>query len=156
MGVDGWIIQARRLQEDIEHSKAVAREIVNGYEQCQNLSARVQDAEAKVKFLQKEISFNQAVTLSLQDSWSLDKDLNEVEATLVAGRLTELPAALEQLWSRNGQLTDSITKEMNGGRLLRIQDAVREGLKAAANSMVEYQRADGCQRITVDHNNHSG
>lgn len=126
------------------------------YEQCRILSASVQDAEAKVELLQNEISFNQAITLSLEDIWSVVKDLDEVEAAVVAGRLTELPATLEQLWFRNGRLTDSTAKEMNGGRLMRIQDVVMEGLTAAAHSMVEFVRADGRQRVTVDHQNHSG
>lgn len=152
--VDEWITQARHLQEDIQRSKAVAREIVKEYEECRNLSSSVQDAKAKLELLQQETSFNQAVTLSLEDTWSLDRDLNEVESTLTSGRLLELVANIEQLSFRIGRLTDSNAKDINAGRVLRIREAVVEGLTAAASSMVDFQKVDGRQQVTVDHGNH--
>jgi protein transport protein DSL1/ZW10 len=152
--VDEWITQARHLQEDIQRSKAVAREIVKEYEEGHNLLSRVQDARAKLDLLQQETLFNQAVTLSLEDTWSLDRDLNEAESTLASGRLVELVADIEQLSLRIQRLANSNAKDINAGRVLRIREVVVEGLTAAATSMVGFPKADGCQRITVDHGNH--
>lgn len=152
--MEEWITQAKRLQQDIVHSKAVAREIVKEYEEFRNLSARLRDAEAKVELLQNEISFNQAVTLSLEDSWSVDKDLTEAEAALAGSRLTELPTVIEKLSLRNERMPGSNAKKINGGRLMRIQQAVVEGLTAAAQSMVEYQRINGRQQVTVSQGYH--
>ncbi len=152
--MDEWITQARRLQEDIQRSKAVAQEIVKDHEKGQNLAARVQDAKAKLELLRNETSFNRAVTLSLEDTWSVDRDLNEAESSLTTGTLIELAANIEQLSIRAGRLTDSNAKEINGGRLSRIQEAVVDGLTTAANSMVEFQKNDGRQRVLVNHGNH--
>lgn len=153
--VEDWITQARHLQEDIERSKAVAREIVKEQEEGQGLSARVQDAKAKLELLQNETSFNSSVTLSLENTWAVDKDLNEAESTLTAGRLIELPANIQQLSSRISELAESNGKEINGGRISRLQDAVVDGLTSATISMVEYQKVDGQHHVTVNQGNHS-
>jgi protein transport protein DSL1/ZW10 len=152
--VDEWIAQARHLQEDIQRSKVVAREIVREYEEGHNLSSRVQDARAKLELLQQETLFNHAVTLSLENTWSLDRDLNEAESSLASGRLIELVADIGQLSVRTQRLADSNAKDINAGRVLRIREGVVEGLTAAASSMVAFPKVDGCQRITVDHGNH--
>ncbi|ERF77181.1 hypothetical protein EPUS_06461 [Endocarpon pusillum Z07020] len=149
--VDEWIAQASHLQEDIRHSKNIAREIVKEYEDGQNLSAKIQDAKAKVELLQKEIFFNQAVTSSLEDIWSLDRDLNKAESILASGRPIELVAGIEQLSFRTERLADSNAKEINNSRVLRLREAVVESLTAAASSMVQLQKADGQQHLRVDH-----
>jgi protein transport protein DSL1/ZW10 len=152
--VDEWIAQARRLQEDIERSKAVAREVVKEYEDGQNLSATVQDAKAKLALLQNETSFNRGVTLSLEETWSVDKDLNEAESTLTTGRLIELATNIKQLRIRTGRLPESNAKDINNARATRIYGAVVEGLSDAVNSMVEFQQVDKLQQVTVNHGNH--
>jgi protein transport protein DSL1/ZW10 len=152
--VDEWITQARHLQEDIQRSKVVAREIVREYEEGHNLSSRVQDARAKLELLQQETLFNHAVTLSLENTWSLDRDLNEAESSLASGRLIELVADIGQLSVRTQRLADSNAKDINAGRVLRIREGVVQGLTAAASSMVAFPKVDGRQRITVDHGNH--
>jgi protein transport protein DSL1/ZW10 len=152
--VDEWITQARHLQENIQRSKVVAREIVKEYEGGHNLLSRVQDARAKLDLLQQETLFNQAVTLSLEDTWSLDRDLNEAESILANGRLVDLVADIEQLSIRIQRLAGSNAKDINAGRVLRIREVVVEGLTVAASSMVGFPKVDGCQIITVDHGNH--
>lgn len=152
--VDGWITQARKLQEDIERSKAVAREIVKEYEQSQDYSARVEDAKAKLELLQNETLFNQVVTVSLEDTWSMDRDLNDAESTLATGKVIELAANLKQLSLRCGRLRHSYAKQINSDRLSRIETAVVGSLTTATESMVEYQKAGGQQRVMVDRGNH--
>ena len=152
--IDEWITHARQLQEDIKQSTAVAREIVIEYEEGQNLSAGVEDAEAKLNLLQNETSFNDTVTSSLEDIWSLDKDLTEAEAILATGNIIELVATIKQLSLRTERLTSSNAKEINTGRISQIQDAVAEGLTAAASSMLEFQKFDVGQRLAVNHGNH--
>jgi protein transport protein DSL1/ZW10 len=152
--VDGWITQARCLQEDIQRSKVVAREIVKEYEEGHNLLSRVQDARAKLELLQQETLFNHAVTRSLEDTWSLDIDLNQAESMLGSGRLVELGPYIERLSDWTQRLPDTNAKEINAGRVLRMREDVVEGLTAAASSMVAFPKVDGCQRIIIDHGNH--
>jgi hypothetical protein len=132
----------------------VAREVVKEYEDGQNLSATVQDAKAKLALLQNETSFNRAVTLSLEEIWSVDKDLNEAESTLTTGRLIELATNIKRLSIRTGRLPDSNAKDINNARATRIHGAVAEGLSDTVNSMVEFQKVDKLQQVTVNHGNH--
>jgi hypothetical protein len=153
--VDKWIARARRLQEDIERSKAVAREIVRDYEAAHDLQARVRDANAKVELLQNETAFNHAVILSLEEIWSVDKALRDAESTMNAGQLFDLAANNKQLSHRVERLTDSNAKDVNLDRLSRLHDALLEGLTAATISMVEFHKIDGRQRVTINHGDHS-
>jgi protein transport protein DSL1/ZW10 len=152
--VDEWISKARRLQEDIDRSKTIAREVVRDYEEVRNLSASVHDAKARLELLQNETSFNHAITLSLEDTSSVDRYLNEAESTLAGGKLIELAANVEQLSSLTHRLIDSSAKDINLDRLLRIQNALVEGLTTALNSMVEFDKTDGQRRVTVNHGRH--
>jgi hypothetical protein len=132
----------------------VAREIVRDYEQVQNLSARAQDAKAKLELLQNEKPFNHAITSSLEDIWSVDKDLNEAESALAAGTFTEVATIMDWLSSRTKQLVGSHAKEINYDRLTRIRHAVVEGLTVATTSMIEFEKSERQQRVTVNYGKH--
>jgi protein transport protein DSL1/ZW10 len=152
--VDEWIKQARRLQEDIQKSKAVAFEIVKEHEEGLHLQAKIQDAKAKLELLHNETAFSKAVTSSLEETWSMDKDLNEAESALSAKKLIELAAKIEQLSFRAGRFPDSNAKVINENRISQLRSAVVEGLTSAATSMVEFQKAGGQQRVKVNPGNH--
>lgn len=152
--VDGWITKARQLQEDISHSRRIAQEIVRDYEEVRNSSARLQDAKAKLELLQEETSFNHSITSSLESLSSVDRDLNQAESTLAAGKLVELAAIIKQLSSVVLELPDGNAKEINLARFARIQDGLVERLAAALNTMVEFQKSSGQRRVMVNHTQH--
>lgn len=152
--VDGWITQARQLQQDIEESKVIAREIVKNHEKGDTLSGRAQETKAKWEFLQSEISFNRAVSSSLGELESLDEALQVAETTLNTDNLIELAGNLKQLMVRTERLMESNAKQITRDRLLRLQDALVESLTAAAISMVEFSKTAGHQRVKVNRGNH--
>ena len=55
--VDGWIEQAKKLQADIEHSRVLAREIVEEAENAKQLQAKRSDAAKKAQLLEVETRF---------------------------------------------------------------------------------------------------
>lgn len=114
----------------------------------------IQDEKAKVELLQKEVSFNRAIMSSLEDIWSLDRDLSNSESILTSGRTIELVADIEQLSFRAEQLADSNAKEINSSRVVRLRESIVESLSAAASSMIEMQKGDNRQRLRVDHGIH--
>lgn len=142
------------MQGDIDRSKIIAREIVRDYEALQNSSASVQDARAKLELLQNETSFNHAITLSLENTLQVDRDLNEGEATLAAGKLMELSAYIEQLSSVTHRLTDSNAKQINLDRLSRLQSTLVEGLTAALVAMIVFDRGASGRQVLVNHGQH--
>jgi centromere/kinetochore protein ZW10 len=64
--VDGWIAQAKKLQADIERSKATARDIVAQAEAGKALKEKTYDAGNKVQLLEKEVAFNQSLATTLE------------------------------------------------------------------------------------------
>jgi centromere/kinetochore protein ZW10 len=64
--VDGWIAQAKKLQADIERSKATARNIVAQAEAGKALKEKTHDAGNKVQLLEKEVAFNQSLATTLE------------------------------------------------------------------------------------------
>ncbi|KAI5272448.1 hypothetical protein E4T47_04310 [Aureobasidium subglaciale] len=63
--VDGWIAQAKKLQGDIERSKATARDIVAQAEAGKALKEKTHDAGNKVRLLGKEVAFNESLASML-------------------------------------------------------------------------------------------
>ncbi|KAG9566702.1 hypothetical protein KCU77_g16722, partial [Aureobasidium melanogenum] len=64
--VDGWIAQAKKLQADIEQSKATARDIVAQAEAGKALKEKTHDAGNKVRLLEKEVAFNESLATTLE------------------------------------------------------------------------------------------
>lgn len=64
--VDGWIVQAEKLHQEIETSRRIAREIVQEAEAQSILEASVKDAEVKVQFVRKELAINQALLAAFE------------------------------------------------------------------------------------------
>ncbi|KAG9559003.1 hypothetical protein KCU79_g8555, partial [Aureobasidium melanogenum] len=64
--VDGWIAQAKKLQADIEQSKATARDIVAQAEAGKALKEKTHDAGNKVRLLEKEVAFNESLVTTLE------------------------------------------------------------------------------------------
>ncbi|OJJ44669.1 hypothetical protein ASPZODRAFT_18241 [Penicilliopsis zonata CBS 506.65] len=84
---EGWISQARQLHADIERSRVTAREIVAQHEKTKPLESMVEDAAAKVRLIETEISFNQAVTSTLEEVQRLVQQLDAARAVLNEGQI---------------------------------------------------------------------
>ncbi|EYE94913.1 uncharacterized protein EURHEDRAFT_412757 [Aspergillus ruber CBS 135680] len=93
---DGWISQAKQLHEDIERSRHTAREIVSMHESTRPLELKVVDAAAKVNLIQTEITFNEAVTITLEEVERLCQQLEAGRASLHEGGIMEAIDILEE------------------------------------------------------------
>ncbi|KAF3388942.1 Ribosome biogenesis protein ytm1 [Penicillium rolfsii] len=93
---DDWIDQAKQLHADIERSRVTAREIVAQHEHTSPLQSKVEDASAKMRLIETEIAFNQAVAETLEEVQRLHQRLENGRAALSNGHLM---VAIEQLES---------------------------------------------------------
>ena len=64
--VDGWIVQAQRLQGDIQECQTISRSITSQAREGNPLQDQVQDATSKVALLRKEVWFNKSLATSLE------------------------------------------------------------------------------------------
>ncbi|KAK4963970.1 ribosome biogenesis protein ytm1 [Elasticomyces elasticus] len=86
--VDEWISQAKKLQADIERSKATAREIVEQAEAGKTLKEKAKDAASKVALLEKEVAFSETLTGTLEQIKSVSILLGEAQTAIVRGQVT--------------------------------------------------------------------
>jgi protein transport protein DSL1/ZW10 len=87
--VDGWIAQAKQLQEDIERSKAAAHSIVQEAEDAKILQGRIYDASAKVGLLENELAFNSKLDEALRDAKRVSELLDRAQDGLIHDRVLE-------------------------------------------------------------------
>ncbi|KAF2657325.1 hypothetical protein K491DRAFT_595152 [Lophiostoma macrostomum CBS 122681] len=102
--VDGWISQARKLQNDLKRSQATAHEIVQQAEAGKETTSRVQDAAAKVSFLYSEIAYNEDLVKVVEQLRDIRTLVEAVQDAAVQGnvmhaleRLEDANAAFKQL-----------------------------------------------------------
>ncbi|KAI5305385.1 ribosome biogenesis protein ytm1 [Ascosphaera pollenicola] len=115
--VDGWIRQAKQLQEDIERSRNTARNIVSQYETGKKLQARAHDTSRKVELLQKEIALNEVLTREFLQARSLRDQAAQLDEQISKG---DLPASLHALNGLKHSCQESRLPAHNSfGRVLR-------------------------------------
>lgn len=115
--VDGWISQAQQLQQDIERSKAIARQVVKEAEQAQELKASRNELQQKLKLLEVEVDFTKRVQSFLQTAKDVATRLSEGQEALKHGRLH---AVLEHLESNESVFSELRPLEAtNGFEILR-------------------------------------
>ncbi|THV98309.1 hypothetical protein D6D27_01608 [Aureobasidium pullulans] len=92
--VDGWIAQAKKLQADIERSKATARDIVSQAEAGKALKEKTHDAGNKTRLLEKEVAFNESLATTLDLIRSSCRILDSADQAYNAN---DLRAALDSI-----------------------------------------------------------
>ena len=93
--IDGWIVQAKQLRTDIEHSQQLASQIVARGNEGGNLESRVQDASAKLDLLNREVGFNGALEETLQRLLELRDTLGEGQGAMLDGDILEVVTLLQ-------------------------------------------------------------
>ncbi|QIW96852.1 hypothetical protein AMS68_002370 [Peltaster fructicola] len=124
--VQSWIDQAKQLQNDIQKSREIARQIVKEHEDGNKLKAQVSDAMNKIQLLEREVGFES----SLEDTLRLVKDshglLLDAQDAIVAGDVS-------QAYARLGTAKISVTR-LNAVRDTRAVFLLRErGKQLQAN-----------------------
>jgi centromere/kinetochore protein ZW10 len=97
--VDGWIAQARKLQDDIKRSQDTAKEIVQQAEGGKANTARVQDAASKVSLLHTEIAYNASLARVVEQLRDISTVLDSAQEAAVRGNVIH---ALERLEDVDG------------------------------------------------------
>ncbi len=83
--VDGWIAQARKLQDDIKHSQETAKEIVQLAESGKAHAAQVEDASNNVSFLQSEIAHKESLARTLEQLRDMATLLESAQNATIQG-----------------------------------------------------------------------
>lgn len=95
--VDGWIAQAKKLQADIERSKATARDIVRQAEEGRKLQDVAGEAERKAGLLRKEVTFNETLVETLGRIKDVKQILDDCQNAIITGNLPSALAAIKQV-----------------------------------------------------------
>ncbi|KAF2710283.1 WD40 repeat-like protein [Pleomassaria siparia CBS 279.74] len=93
--VDGWIAQARKLQDDIKSSQETAHEIVQQAEAGKENTSRLQDATSKISFLYSEIAYNESLVQIVEQLRDISSLLDSTEDAAVRGHVIHAIDRLE-------------------------------------------------------------
>lgn len=126
--IDTWIARAKELQVDILRSRETARQIVAEAEAGKELKAKVQDSGNKVALLEKEVSFNEALTGTLEHIRHASRILVQAQDEAVKGRVQPALEKLELAESSIGGL-QAVEGSKSHSILTKKAETLRESLK---------------------------
>ncbi|SMY26046.1 unnamed protein product [Zymoseptoria tritici ST99CH_1A5] len=130
--IDTWIQRAKELQADILRSRETARQIVEEAELGESVRKELREKEEKVKFLEREVKFNESLARRLEGVGAVKSLVAEGRQNVVDG---QFESALESLAQAEEGLGDIGTDETGVGGLLggkveglrsMLKEAVRE------------------------------
>jgi centromere/kinetochore protein ZW10 len=137
--IDTWISRAKELQVDIQRSRETARQIVVEAEAGKELKVKAQDSGNKVALLEKELSFNEALTGTLEHIRHASGFLNQAQDEAVKGRIRMALEKLTDAESSIGGLQDVEGSRAVGilsTRATALRDSLRDSTIAGWNSLV--------------------
>ncbi|KAL6709689.1 ribosome biogenesis protein ytm1 [Coniothyrium glycines] len=102
--VDGWIAQARKLQDDIKRSQETAKEIVQHAEGGKERQAHVQDSASKVSLLHSEITYNETLAQVVEQLRDISTLLDSAQNAAVHGHVMHALNTLEDAKSAFNRL----------------------------------------------------
>ena len=97
--VDGWISQARKLQDDIKRSQDTAKEIVQHAEEGKANTLQMQDAASKVSLLHTEIAYNESLARVIEQLRDISTLLDSAQEAAVRGHVMYAIERLEDVGS---------------------------------------------------------
>jgi centromere/kinetochore protein ZW10 len=137
--IDTWISRAKELQVDIQRSRETARQIVAEAEAGRALKAKVQDSGNKVALLEREVSFNEALTGTLEHIRYASGILNQAQNEAVKGRIQTALEKLEDAEASIGGL-QGVEGSKSVGILMKraetLRGSLRESTLAGWNGLV--------------------
>ncbi|KAL1304972.1 hypothetical protein AAFC00_003878 [Neodothiora populina] len=144
--VDGWIAQAKKLQADIEHSKATAREIVQQAREGEELRQDADEAGNKAGLLEKEVAYNEELVNTLSKIRSLRSTLDECQDAMINNDLASALAAIKQV--------DSVLPELAAVDHTRAYDLLQiriQKIKSALADQATQGLRETIKTNTADH-----
>ncbi|KAI8960574.1 hypothetical protein F5Y11DRAFT_329475 [Daldinia sp. FL1419] len=97
--VNQWIANAKSLEDDINRSRSWANDIVRRSQAPDVSGKAIQEAEAKVRFLEQEVEYSQQVHLALGSIKHVNELLDQVEQARDERRILDSLHLLEKSWS---------------------------------------------------------
>lgn len=143
---DGWISQAKQLHADIERSRLTAREIIAQHENTRPLQLKVEDASAKVRLIQTEIAFNQAVTRTLEEVRELCQRLDAGRRNLEDGRIMaaiDTVDAVEHSVQKDSLFANTNVKHILVQNVAELRNQIAEDLRARWNNLLKVDKQAG-------------
>ncbi|KAK0635298.1 hypothetical protein B0T17DRAFT_515873 [Bombardia bombarda] len=117
--VRSWQTNAQSVQDDIIRSKALANDILKRAETPAVSGKTISDAEAKVAFLRRELSYNAQVQGALKGIRGVNRVLDEVEQARDERRILDALHLLERSWKELDAIP--VSKSCRALRLLDIR-----------------------------------
>ncbi|POR31039.1 Is centromere binding protein at prophase [Tolypocladium paradoxum] len=131
--VSSWVKNAKALQEDIIRSKTIANDIVRQSEAPDVSGEAIQDAEAKVDFLNREVQYSQQVHGVLRKIKQVNQLLSDVETARNERRILDSLRLLEQSWAAIDQV--GVSKSC---RIMRLLDLRSFELKSDVHEVFDH------------------
>jgi centromere/kinetochore protein ZW10 len=139
--IDTWIQRAKELQADILRSRETARQIVEEAELGKSVREEVKDKEEKVRFLEKEVAFNEQLARRLEGVGTVKELVAEGRQMVVEGNFG---SALEKLTQAEKRIRELGSGETGVGGLLGGR------VESLRNMLKEAVLDDWSRRVVVD------
>lgn len=150
--VDGWISQAKRVQEDIARCKSDYKYILDEHSRIEALRNERLDARSKVTLLEDEIAFNDTLQKQIQLIASTSTNLNEIDDHINNARLLHAAQSIVPL----NTTIENITSQQSRSLLLKSRDELHERLRgqldASFNNHFRVEKADNIITLSISQN----
>ncbi|RYO22922.1 hypothetical protein AA0111_g9177 [Alternaria arborescens] len=137
--VDGWIAQARKLQDDIKRSQETAKDIVKQAEAGKENTARVQDAASKVSLLHTEIAYNESLAQAVEQLRDISTLLDSAQNAAVHGHVIHAIQILEDAdgaFQRLGPFTTTRVVGVLKNKEEQLKKAIVETVTESWNGLI--------------------
>jgi centromere/kinetochore protein ZW10 len=138
--VDGWITQARKLQDDIKRSQDTAKEIVQQAEASKDHTARVQDAASKLSLLHSEVTYNESLAQVVEQLRDISALLDSAQDAAVHGHVMHAIERLEDVDTAFQRLGPFQTTRVVGvlkNKEAQMKKAVVETVTESWNGLIQ-------------------
>ena len=140
--MDGWIAQARKLQDDIKRSQETAHAIVQQAEAGKDNATRMQDAASKVSFLYSEIAYNESLVQVVEQLRDISTLLESAQDAAVHDHVMH---ALERL-----EDADAASKRLGTFENTRVVGVLKSRADQLRSAIVENTTESWNGLIIVD------
>ncbi|ETN38662.1 uncharacterized protein HMPREF1541_06699 [Cyphellophora europaea CBS 101466] len=144
-GVDQWITQAKKVQEDIAQCKQDAQEIVQEHVRLELLRKEASDAASKARLLEDEIQFTKDLQTQLHNTSNVHQQMRAIEDSLSEGHIVEAAKALKDI--------DQHVSRITGPRVKSIINEYKQELRSKTRTKLE---RDVTSRVAVQYDGSEG
>ncbi|KAH8664559.1 hypothetical protein BX600DRAFT_541146 [Xylariales sp. PMI_506] len=131
--VQSWVANAKLLEDDINRSRNMANDIVRRSEAPEVSGQTIREAEEKVDFLRREVSYNQQLQGALASIREVNSLLDQVEKAREERRVLDSLRLLERSWDALDKVP--VTKSC---RVMRILEMRTFELKSSVHDVFDH------------------